>query len=65
MTTIEIVNEITSRGFFVYEPDLWSDENDMAIKELLDLGMVQRESDVRPNEMNSEYVYIEKKLERK
>ena len=61
MTSMEILNKITSRGFFVYEPDLWCVENDMALKELLDSELVQRASDINPTEMNGSYVYIEKK----
>jgi len=65
MKATEILNEIVSRGWFVYAPDLWNDETDASLKELLDSELIQRLSNVRPSEMNSEYVYVEKTVGKK
>lgn len=65
MKSIEILDEIVRRCFFVYSPDLWDDETDAALKELLNSELIQRLSDINPSEMNSEYTYVEKTIGKK
>ena len=65
MKAIEILNEIVKRNYFVYFPHLWNDETDASLKELLDSELIQRVSDVNPSEINSEYIYVEKKVGKK
>ncbi len=65
MKAEEILNRIAERGWFVYEPELWNNENDVALKELLDLELIQRSSDDDHSTMNPDYTYIEKIFKKK
>ena len=56
MTTDQIISILERAGRYVYCPSEWSDENDTALKFLMENGII-RPSTTKEEGMNADYVY--------
>lgn len=56
----DIIESIKERGFWVYVPDLWSDDYDKEIERLTESNQIDCLANFS-NEMNAHYTFILKK----
>lgn len=58
---MSIINAIALEGYYHYSPEEWSEQNDLEINELTDLGLINTlDKELGSTEYNNCYYYVAK-----